>query len=107
MQGGPGGDTAVDGQSSEHAAEADRRVPWLVALSVVAALTPIVVATIRAIARGWIPPSDDAIFALRAHDVFTHNTPLLGPVSTVSLDAGRVVNHPGPLFFDALAIPER
>jgi hypothetical protein len=107
MQGGPGGDTAVDGQSNEPAAETDRRISWLVALSVVAALAPIVVATIRAIARGWIPPSDDAIFALRAHDVFTHNTPLLGPVSSVSLDAGRVVNHPGPLFFDALAIPER
>jgi hypothetical protein len=107
MQGGPGGDTAVDGQSGKPAPETDRRISWLVALSVVAALAPIVVATVRAIARGWIPPSDDAIFALRAHDVFTHNTPLLGPVSSVSLTAGRVVNHPGPLFFDALAIPER
>ena len=107
MQDGPGGDTAVDGQSGQPAQESDRRISWLVALSVVAALAPIVVATVRAIARGWIPPSDDAIFALRAHDVFTHNTPLLGPVSSVSLDAGRVVNHPGPLFFDALAIPER
>lgn len=107
MQDGPGGDTAVNGQSATASSDSDRRTSWLVALSVVAALVPIVVATVRALARGWIPPSDDALIALRAHDVFTHNTPLLGTWSSASLTAGVNVNHPGPLFFDALAIPER
>jgi hypothetical protein len=107
MQASPGGDTAVEGHAGDAAPDADRRRSWLVALSVVAALLPIVVATGRALGRGWIATGDEALIAQRAHDVFTHYTPLVGAWSSASLTSGIDLNHPGPLFFDALAIPER
>ncbi|MFT3854216.1 MAG: hypothetical protein QM733_15965 [Ilumatobacteraceae bacterium] len=84
-----------------------RRVdPVLVAALAVAAL-PIVVATVRAVADHWIPIGDNALVAIRARDVLTVNHPLLGTWTSASLDAGVDMNHPGPLAFDALAIPVR
>jgi hypothetical protein len=73
--------------------------------STAAAILPIVVAAARAIAREWVPVGDNAYFALRAGDVVTEHHPLLGTWTSASLTAGLHMNNPGPLFFDALALP--
>lgn len=76
--------------------------------SVGAAIVPIAVAAARAIHDGWIPTGDNALFAVRARDVFTiKHLPLLGTWSSASLTAGTNLNHPGPLYFDLLALPAR
>ena len=71
------------------------------------AVLPILAALARALADGWIPMGEDAIFPLRARDVFTANHPFLGTFSSASLTSGTTVNHPGPLLFDVLALPVR
>ena len=75
--------------------------------SLVAALLPVAVATARAIQDGWIPTGDNALFTIRSRDVFTHHLPLIGTYSSASLTAGIHLNHPGPLYFDVLAVPAR
>jgi hypothetical protein len=77
-------------------------------LSVVVALVPVAVATTRAIHNGWIPTEDNALWAIRSRDLFslTH-LPLVGSWSSVSLSVKTLVNHPGPLYFDVLAVPAR
>jgi hypothetical protein len=75
--------------------------------SIVVAVVPVAVATARAIHNGWLPTGDNALFAIRARDLFTHNLPLLGSWSSASLNAGAQLNHPGPLYFDLLAVPAR
>jgi hypothetical protein len=76
-------------------------------LATAIAITPIVVATVRAILHHWVPVGDDAFFDLRAHDVFTRNNPQLGAWTSASLTAGIDFNQPGPLLFDVLAVPVR
>jgi len=73
--------------------------------SVVAAVVPVVVATVRALNRGWIPVGDDGLFQIRSLDVFGHHVPLLGTWSSGSVSAHIDLNHPGPLMFDLLAVP--
>lgn len=70
-------------------------------------LLPIVAAIVRAIAEGWIPMGENAIFPLRARDVLTADHPWLGTFSSASLTSDTIVNHPGPLLFDLLALPVR
>jgi len=85
-----------------------RRRPdaWLIgALAIVT--VPIVVAAGRAVAQHWVPIGDDALVAIRARDVLTANHPWLGTWTSASIDAGVDMNHPGPLLFDALAVPVR
>ncbi|HEY4396550.1 MAG TPA: hypothetical protein VGO28_02645 [Acidimicrobiia bacterium] len=80
----------------------------LFAITVVAAVVPVAVATARAINRGWIPVGDDAFFTVRARDVFTlEHLPLLGTWSSASLGGAQNLNHPGPLLFDVLALPAK
>ena len=76
--------------------------------SVVVALVPVAVATTRAIRNGWIPTEDNGLWAIRSRDLFslTH-LPLIGSWSSVSLSVKTLVNHPGPLYFDVLAVPAR
>jgi hypothetical protein len=64
---------------------------------------PIVVATVRALARGWQPIGDNGILLVRARDVGTSNHPLLGSWTSASLVLDQHVNNPGPLYFDAVA----
>ena len=96
---------------------ADRRPPpspatgfttRLFLASVVVALVPVAVATTRAIQNGWLPTEDNALWAIRSRDLFslTH-LPLIGSWSSVSLSVKTLVNHPGPLYFDVLAVPAR
>ena len=73
----------------------------------IAAVTPFVVATVRAIRDGWYPIGDNAFFALRARDVLTEHHPLLGTWTSASLSVGRNLNNPGPLLFDLLAVPAK
>src|SRR5262245_258174 len=80
-----------------------RTKPWVPIVAVSIAIVPVVVATVRALARGWIALGDDGLILLRTHDVGTSHHPLLGLWSSASLEPGIYVNHPGPLFFDLLA----
>jgi hypothetical protein len=73
----------------------------------VLAVLPVVVATVRAAARGWLPVGDNAYFAIRARDVLTEHHPLLGTWTSASVSAGTDFNNPGPLLFDLLAIPAK
>jgi hypothetical protein len=84
------------------------RLPRLLFLaSVAAALLPVVVAVVRAVARGWLPIGDNAYFAIRARDVLTEHHPLLGTWTSASISAGTNFNNPGPLLFDLLAGPAK
>lgn len=75
--------------------------------SVVAAVVPIVVATVRAIRSGWLPIGDNALFEIRARDVFTAHHPLVGTWTSASQSIGVHINNPGPLLFDLLALPTK
>lgn len=54
-----------------------------------------------------MPAGDRAVIALRAYEVFTSRTPLVGQYSASTAVAGRVVYSPGPLLYWLLAIPAR
>lgn len=70
------------------------------------AILPVVVAVGRAINGAWTPLSDDALFPIRARDVFSyHHIPLVGLDSSVSLTTSTTLHHPGPLQFDLLVLP--
>jgi len=75
----------------------------LLAGALVVVNVPIVVATVRALARGWLPLGDNGILLVRARDVGSSHNPLLGSWTSASLVVGENVNNPGPLYFDALA----
>jgi hypothetical protein len=94
-------DTSADARGVEDPRWVRRLAPACTA----AAILPIVVAAARAIAREWVPVGDNAYFALRAGDVLTEHHPFLGTWTSASLTAGIHMNNPGPLFFDALALP--
>ncbi len=88
-----------------------RRWRALLTVEVVAvaiAVIPVIAAVVRAIVEHWIPVGDDALDEIRSVDVFsTSHFPLLGTWSSASLQAGKDLNHPGPLLFDLLSIPVR
>jgi hypothetical protein len=96
---------ATDTVAGARAADDERWVRMLAWVCTAAAMVPLVVAAARAIARDWLPLGDNAYFALRAGDVLTEHHPLLGTWTSASLTAGIHMNNPGPLFFDALALP--
>ena len=79
---------------------------FTVVLAVVVAL-PFVVATARALSRGWLAIGDNGNFLIRSRDVLTSNHPLLGTWSSASIPIGEDVNHPGPLLFDLFALPAK
>ncbi len=97
----PGHDVA-DGRS---APALRRRLPrpGLGTLVVALALLPVIVAPIRALARGWVAVGDNGLLLLRAQDVMTSDHPLLGTWTSASLGAGESINNPGPLWWDVLA----
>lgn len=97
----PGRDTGAEA----HVAEDPRWIRRAALVCTAAAILPVVVAAVRAIVRDWFPVGDNAYFALRAGDVFTEHHPFLGTWTSASLTSGVSMNNPGPLFFDALALP--
>ncbi|MDQ1518969.1 MAG: hypothetical protein QOI55_42, partial [Actinomycetota bacterium] len=84
---------------------ADRFVTRAAIVSVVVAILPIIVATARAVHRGWLPVGENALFQIRSHDVFSRHTPLIGLASAASESTHLDLHHPGPMFFDVLALP--
>lgn len=89
-------DAKVDGVTDPPTRQSRRRYDWatiVVALAAAASLVPFVVAGVRGVATPWTPVSDQAIEALRMHDVGTRYTPLLGAYSRLGW------RHPGPLLF--------
>ncbi len=67
---------------------------------------PLVSWSIWWIALGWLPQGDEGIIAMKVHDVFSANPPLLGMRSTSDISAPGVwAHHPGPMEFYLLAIP--
>jgi hypothetical protein len=68
---------------------------------------PTLASTAGAVAAGVVPAGDRAVIALRAYEVFSSHTPLVGEYSASSVVAGRVVYSPGPLLYWLLAIPAR
>ncbi|MFV0306254.1 MAG: hypothetical protein ACK5OX_00745 [Desertimonas sp.] len=79
------------------------RQPGALAIAVVVAVIPIIVATVRTLVRGWVAIGDNGLLLLRTQDVGTRHHPLLGTWTSASLTAGRPINNPGPLWFDVLA----
>jgi hypothetical protein len=105
-----GEDAAVErvGDAPEPAPEPPSPSRWpggrgLLAGLLVAVNLPILVATTRALARGWQPLGDDGILLVRARDVGTHHNPLLGTWTSASVVVGQQINNPGPLYYDAIA----
>lgn len=84
-----------------------RRGDLLVVAVTAATVVPILVAGIRAAARGWLPTGDDALIGVRSWDVLTTHPPLLGLGSSASIYTHRWFNQPGPLPFISVALPVR
>src|SRR4029450_9248376 len=102
-----GGRPAVPGwvEPASATPEAPSRSPGargLLAVLLVAVNLPILVATTRALARGWRTLGDQGILLVRARDVGTSHHPLLGTWTSASIVVGQQLNNPGPLYFDAI-----
>lgn len=67
------------------------------------AAAPILASVVRALPY-WRPVGDTAAITLRAADVFTRHSPLVGMPTTLSDSVGQAVHHPGPLEFWAIAL---
>lgn len=65
------------------------------------ALAPFVVLFLRATHASWTATGDYSLIEMRARDVGTSSTPLVGPYSRFGW------NHPGPALFYAFAAPYR
>ncbi|MDZ7679687.1 MAG: hypothetical protein U5K29_14185 [Acidimicrobiales bacterium] len=63
---------------------------------------PILGSAARA-APTWRPVGDTAAIVLRATDVFSRHSPLVGMPTTLSDSVGQAVHHPGPLEFWVIA----
>ena len=96
---------AADPAAAGTSPGSDRAAQLLAVAAVVAAALPIVIAAVRAVTGDWVAVGDNAYFAIRARDVLTEHHPLLGTWTSASLTLGYNVNNPGPLLFDALAVP--
>jgi hypothetical protein len=93
----------------------DSTAPWRLrdltgraraAAAVVALLlaVPYVAALVRAVDVAWNPSNDDALIALRVHEVLDGEWPRLGQPSTAEHYTGRdTLRHPGPIQFYLLA----
>lgn len=78
------------------------RCPWLVLLAV----TSLVLAVfwVKAGLLGWKAVGDNAVIALRSHDVFSRGSPTLGiPSNFRAWSSEADPHHPGPAVFWALA----
>jgi hypothetical protein len=80
------------------------RLAWF---AVFVAVLAVLVATVAALARDQLPVGDNALITIRSADVGTEHNPLLGTWSSASISTGTVLHHPGPLFFEFLALPVR
>ena len=99
---------AVEAQAGVEAGASPwaERLAWA---SFVAVLVVLGVSAGRAIVTGWVPVGDSALIAVRSRDVLGGgqggDLPLLGMWASASWSVGFDINHPGPLLYDALAVP--
>ena len=101
-------ETTVDSapQTGARCANTKRARAYMVlAYAVVSA--PVLTELLRKSRSSFYPTADNAVEAIRAHDVFSSRTPLVGLYSGISNPARHAVFHLGPMLFWALAIPER
>ena len=77
----------------------------IVIAAAIGATVSIVSAGILVFAHSWVPLGDHGIFAVRARDVFSTHPPLVGTWTSASLSLGVNLNNPGPLYYDAIALP--
>ena len=63
------------------------------------------VAAVLGVGGGYRPLSDDGILLVRARDVGSVHTPLLGSATSASTVLDRGLNNAGPLYFDLVALP--
>jgi MYXO-CTERM domain-containing protein len=82
----------------------ERRLVLVVGLL---AAAPVLISAVSAALAGWTPVFDDAIVALRAFDVLSSHSPLVGQYSDASLRGAQPVFNAGPLLFWLLAVPTR
>lgn len=80
---------------------------WAVVVAIALLAAP--VAAMVTFVPDWTPASDPALMGLRALDVGSGSTPLLGQPSQSRLYAETMasVHHPGPLHFYLMAVPIR
>ena len=80
---------------------------WALAVGAALLLAPVL--AFAHFAPRWAPQGDPALMALRALDVGTRRTPLLGQPSQSGQYAESVsqVHHPGPVHFYLMALPIR
>jgi hypothetical protein len=64
-------------------------------------LVPVIASGVDGLGQVWHPAGDWSVLELRARDVGSGSTPLIGPYSRYGW------NHPGPLLFWVLSIPYR
>ena len=80
---------------------------WLTLVVGLAAAVPVLIAAIRALANDWTPVGDNAVIAVRAYDVLTPDSPLVGQYSQTSRVLGDASYSLGPTLYWLLAIPTR
>lgn len=102
----PASRTAEEDITDTHPSD-PRAVRWLFRVATLLTVLPIAVAAVRHGLDGWVPVGDAATTAIRAHDVFTRNVPLVGMWSSASNWAGRPINFPGALQLYVMAVPIR
>ena len=71
------------------------------------AATPVLLAAIRFFMHDWTPVGDNAVIAMRAYDVLTPDSPLLGQYSAASHALGYETHSLGPMLYWLLALPSR
>lgn len=74
---------------------------------VMLATLPVIASAVRAFSIGWVPVGDDAVIAVRAYDVLTTRSPLVGQYSAASVLLGEPTYSPGPMLYWLLAVPAR
>jgi hypothetical protein len=79
----------------------------LVVAAGLAASLPVIVAVVRTLQEHWVPLADDGVIVLRAWDVLTDQSPLVGQFSTAKAETVGNVYSPGPLLYWLLALPVR
>lgn len=77
------------------------------ALPTLVVAVPVVVAGVRVSASGWSPIGDRGFLLVRALDVFSRHTPLVGQYSTAGTGAGPAAHSAGPMEYWVLAVPTR
>lgn len=89
---------------------AQASVRWIVerrlvlATGLVAAI-PVIASTVRAVSARWVALGDDGVIAVKAFDVFSAHSPLLGQYSNSSGVTGQELHSLGPMLYWLLAVP--